>query len=355
MKILMALENIGLGGMKRATTVVGNALAKKHNLVYYSFSDIVPFYTLEAPLLVAKTPCVLDNEARPFERFNDEIKAFETVAREFDVVILAGGLLASFAAHMTLPDTRVIGWMHNNVTTYQTQYYAKMRTEFDAGLRALDGIVALTETDLAGFSQYNHTTKIWNPLTIVPDGRADLSQHTIALTSRIAIEHKGLDLALAFAAKLPHDWQLAIAGGGTDSDVSRFHSLVEQNHVADKLIYRGALKDEALKKHYRAASIFLQTSRWEGLPLVLAEAMSFGLPVVAMYNTGSAEVLESGKYGLITPATDVNALYDAIRPLLNNIELREEYAQRSLQRVEDFKIAPILAQWEAILSPTFDN
>ena len=41
------------------------------------------------------------------------------------------------------------------------------------------------------------------------------------------------------------------------------------------------------------------TSRWEGLPLVIGEAMSYGLPVVSMYNTGAEEYLANGKYGVL--------------------------------------------------------
>ena len=355
MKILIGLENIGLGGMKRATTVVGNALAATHDVTYYSFSDMPPFYTLAAPLLVSETPVTLDNDAQPFERFAQQIREFETVARQFDVVILAGGLLSSFAAQLTLPNTQLIGWMHNNVTTYQTQYYAAMQDEFNAGLRALDVIVALTDSDLAGFSAYNRTVKIWNPLTITPSGQADLNQKVIAFTARIAIQHKGIDFAVKLADKLPADWQLAIAGGGSAEDMATFEALIDQHQVADKTIYRGPLKDDALREHYRQASLFVQTSRWEGLPLVLAEAMSFGLPIAAMRNTGSAEVLAEGAHGILTPNADVDALYTAIEPLLQDVNQRAAYAQKSLQRVEDFKIAPILAQWEAVFQQKFDN
>jgi len=354
MKILIALENIGLGGMKRATTVVGNALSLSHDVTYYSFSDIEPFYDLTAPLIIGEMPVILDSSAKPFQRYSKQIKAFEAVAQNFDVVILAGGLLSSFAACLNLPHTQMIGWMHNNVQTYQTQYYSAMRTEFDDGLRALDVIVVLTESDLVGFEKYNRVVKIWNPLTITPNGYADLSVHTIAFTARIAIEHKGIDFAVQLAAKLPSNWQLAIAGSGTDTDMKMFKQLISSNHAEDKIIYRGALKDDALREHYQNASLFVQTSRWEGLPLVLVEAMSFGLPIVAMKNTGSSEVLQEGKYGILTPAADIDALYQAIKPLLLDETMRQFYSQKSLERVEDFKVEPILEQWEMIFHQQVD-
>ena len=87
-KILIALENIGLGGLKRATTVVGNALVENHEVSYYSFSDLEPFYNLEAPLIFGKTPVTLDNGVKPFERFATQISEFNQVASDFDVVFV---------------------------------------------------------------------------------------------------------------------------------------------------------------------------------------------------------------------------------------------------------------------------
>ena len=73
-KILIALENIELGGMKRATTVVGNALAASHEVTYYSFSDLPPFYGLSAPLVVASPALRLTSEAHPFKRYAKLLK-----------------------------------------------------------------------------------------------------------------------------------------------------------------------------------------------------------------------------------------------------------------------------------------
>ena len=82
--------------------------------------------------------------------------------------------------------------------------------------------------------------------------------------------------------------------------------------------------------------------------MVLAEAMSFGLPIVAMKNTGSAEVLDGGKYGILVENGDVDGLLAAIQPLLSTQKERQYYANISLQRVEDFEMGPILEQWQAL-------
>jgi glycosyltransferase involved in cell wall biosynthesis len=357
--VLIVLENIELGGLKRATTVVGNALSERIPVTYYSMSDAQPFYTLTAPLIVAPRPIKINHEAQPLTRYADQIADLITTiqAQKIDTVIVTAGVLTSFAPKIkaALPDVTVIAWMHNNIQTYLNQYYVAMRDEFEAGLRAADVVVALTDVDREGFLPYNaQTVKMLNPLTLTNPGlRADLSQKVIAFTGRIAIQHKGIDYLLALAQRLPADWRIAIAGGAlVQEDQDTFGRLIEELEVADKIIYRGALKDDGLREHYQNASIFVMTSRWEGLPLVLAEAMSFGLPIAAMWNTGAQEVLQDGQYGVLTAAQDVDALYEGLKPLLADEAVRADYAQRSLNRVTDFEITPIRDAWVALIAST---
>lgn len=66
-------------------------------------------------------------------------------------------------------------------------------------------------------------------------------------------------------------------------------------------------------EYYASANVFVQTSLWEGFGYVLAEAMACGTPVVAYDSKGAMrEILDNGKYGLLTPVGDLQALANAI-------------------------------------------
>lgn len=56
MKLLIVLENIVMDGVKRAATVVGNALTEYADVTYYSLEDVAPYYELDADLVIAKRP-----------------------------------------------------------------------------------------------------------------------------------------------------------------------------------------------------------------------------------------------------------------------------------------------------------
>ena len=353
-KVLMTVENLGLGGMKRAATVVGNAMTAFAEVQYYQLADGPSYYELAGRLIPAAHPVMPTNGPAPLTRFAQQITDLIAVleAEQIDVVILNAGILTSFIPQIkaALPHIKTIAWMHNNIETYFNQYYRDMRDEFVAGVVAADTVVVLTASDLAGFQTVtDKAIKIWNPVTMKIDGQADITSHKIAFTGRIAIDHKGIDIMLAVARYLPDDWQIVIAGDGLPADMARFQQLIKENHAANKIVYAGALQDEALAEHYRQASIFLSTSRWEGLPLVIVEAMSFGLPIVAANNTGSAEILEGGIYGELAPV-DAEALWLRLEPLLRNTEMRRVLAAKSLARAQDFKLAPIMQAWANIIA-----
>jgi len=360
MKLLIVLENVKMDGVKRAATVVGNALTEYVDVTYYSLEDVAPYYELDAELVIAKRPApghILNYFGeKPYERYQPQIEDLCNYiqAEKFQTVILPAGLTTSFAPLIKtqIPEIHVIAWMHNNYKTYLTQYYQLMKSEFVQGLKAADVVVVLTESDYLNYRQFNkNTVKIYNPLTIVAEERADLKAHTIAFTARISIQHKGIDFLLEAAQYLPDDWKIAMAGEGPESEMKIFKQLIAQFDVADKIIYRGALKDEALQAHYETASIFVSTSRWEGMPLVIGEAMGFGLPIVAMENTGSKEFLGKNEYGVLTKAKDVPDFVESLNMLIISEPLRQLYAKKSCERIRSsFMVDTIIKQWLTILS-----
>ena len=112
------------------------------------------------------------------------------------------------------------------------------------------------------------------------------------MVSRIDIQQKGLDSLVKIAANIPDDWEIRLAGSGPDEN--KLRNLISQMNVDNKLKLKGSLTDEQLAIHYQTSSIFMMASRWEGLPLVIGEAISFGLPVISMNNTGTQEFLNGG-------------------------------------------------------------
>jgi glycosyltransferase involved in cell wall biosynthesis len=105
--------------------------------------------------------------------------------------------------------------------------------------------------------------------------------------------------------------------------------------IADRVRFAGERGDvEAI---LRTASLFWLTSRWEGMPNVVLEAMASGVPVVATDVGGTREIIRSGRDGFIVPA-DGSAFVSHSRTLLSDVSLRQRMAAAARERAEEFSV-----------------
>ena len=99
-----------------------------------------------------------------------------------------------------------------------------------------------------------------------------------------------------------------------------------------------------------AADLFLLSSNFEAFALVLVEAMICGTPIVsADCLAGPREVLEDGRYGVLVPPNDAQAMANAIIALANDDARRAELTAAGLRRCADFDVSRIVAQWQQLI------
>lgn len=100
--------------------------------------------------------------------------------------------------------------------------------------------------------------------------------------------------------------------------------------------------------YMRGATVLTLSSRWEGLPNVLIQALAVGTPVVATdCRSGPREILENGRYGKLTPVGDETALAQAIEEALSGRNPSDPERRRG--RAEAFSLANVLTQYCEVL------
>jgi glycosyltransferase involved in cell wall biosynthesis len=123
------------------------------------------------------------------------------------------------------------------------------------------------------------------------------------------------------------DARLLILGAGELAEATAV--VAREQEVADKVFMPGAKLDPM--PYYRSADLFVLSSDYEGLPTVIIEALGAGLPVVSTdCRSGPAEILENGRYGLLAPVGDADALAEAMTEALAKTWDREQLKQRAL-------------------------
>ncbi len=222
----------------------------------------------------------------------------------------------------------------------------------------LDAVVALTSESAQWLRQHTRARRVpvipnvaaW-PLPIQAPTMAlparEPGQHVLLAVGRLERQKNYPSLIQAFqqlADAFP-DWRLVILGEGSQ------RQALEAQVTAAGLQARISLPGRAgnVGQWYEAADLYVMSSRFEGFPNTLAEAMAHGLPAVSFdCDTGPRDIIRHEVDGLLVPAADVPALASALRRLMADEALRQRFGERAREARERFSMARVAGMWEAL-------
>ena len=191
--------------------------------------------------------------------------------------------------------------------------------------------------------------RIPNTVRPLPGAQADLSAKTVYAAGRFRYQ-KGFELlipAWAETAKAHPDWRLRLRGRGHLE--SRLRGLIEEHGLEDSVTIEGPAED--IGSDMAEASVFVLSSRFEGFPLILLEAMSKGMGIVSFdCPTGPADIVDDHRNGLLVPAEDVAGLARAIREIVEDEELRRRMAAAAVETAQEYTIEAIGPLWEELFA-----
>jgi glycosyltransferase involved in cell wall biosynthesis len=150
---------------------------------------------------------------------------------------------------------------------------------------------------------------------------------------------KGYDVLVRVLADLP-EATLVLVGDGPER--TALETLARRLGVADRLVVTGWV--EQARSHLATFDLFALPSRWEGMPLVILEAMFAGLPVVASDVGSVAEAVLDGETGFVVTVDDERTLRDRLAMLLADSAMRQSMGERARARAQEQFTADVMAR-----------
>lgn len=161
-----------------------------------------------------------------------------------------------------------------------------------------------------------------------------LNENDVALISMgDLIQRKNYDTAIrAIAEANDPSLQYFICGKGPEE--ANLKALAESLGVTEQIHFLGFRSD--IKELLTASDVFLFTTKQEGLPRSMMEAMASGLPCVASRIRGNTDLIDGAEGGFLCETTDVSAYAEKLKLLANDKALREQMGRNNLLTIQKF-------------------
>ncbi|MEU6715080.1 glycosyltransferase family 4 protein [Nonomuraea sp. NPDC046802] len=237
---------------------------------------------------------------------------------------------------------------HMNLAAYHQAVRDQIARHYDR----FDAVAVLTETSRTEYRNLLSDTPIVRIPNAVPMTERGLSDHTnpVVIAAGRLVPQKGFDMLIdAFAAVSPDfpEWQLRIFGTGPSKD--RLQERVDGHRLGGRMRLMG--RSDRIHEELAQASVYALSSRIEGLPMAMIEAMGHGLALAAFdCPTGPADVLTPGQDGLLVPPRDVNALSEALRRLMGDAGLRRSLGAAAVETARRYTPEVVMPQWEKLFA-----
>ena len=311
---------------------------------------------------------ILDGAFNRADSLATRIAAVRAIAREgrrHDLIVGYSELTPTYLAAVggLLARRPVIGWIHIHLSDLfrrglrpRWAHVPILRIVYPR-LRCVVGVSKGVTDDLARAYRLRNALCIPNCSDLerirrsaaapLPPGMADLFRKPVLITVAGLAAQKALHIMIAAHAKAVAagaDHTLVIAGEGPLA--AELRALCTRLGVSESVKFVGFVTNP-YPLMVRARG-FVLSSRFEGFPLVIVEALALGVPVISTRVTGVDEALDEGRFGPIVPVDDVDALAAEMKRLLMDDLWHDDLARGAVRAAKRYDCARIVPRIEAL-------
>ena len=370
-KITFLLLHLGFGGVESATINTANALSDKYEI------EIISFYKLENDQVKSLNPNIklkyLYNGGPNKDDFNNALsrkqlfKVIKEGIKAVHILILKKYLIIR---EIENSDSKYIVSTRNEYSILLSKYGRKNTIKIAQEHRHhngekkyinnikykfsnIDYLFALTKSlkdDYEKFLANNKKTKVVIVPNMIykPDKKSDLKNKNIISISRL---HPGkrIDELINIFSKIENKKsKLYIVGAGEEEE--NLKNLVEEKKLTDRVIFTGYKNKVEMEEYILDSCVFAMTSITEGLPMVLLEAMGYGIPCIA-YRTesGVADIIDNEINGYIIENRSEEDYIKTLNSLLKDDKKISKLSVNAIKKVDEFSKEAVTKLWIDIL------
>ena len=366
-KVTFLSLHLGVGGIENATINTANSLCKDRDV------QIICFYKLSSDNIYnidkrVKIKYLYEGKPNREELLDaiKHIKIISIVKNSFiaarilwkkhfmmikEIKNIKEGIVISTRIEFT---TLLNRYGNNNILKVAQEHYHHndnkkyIRTMY-YNYYDIDYVLALTNGLKEDYERFLRGSKtkvitIPNMLDDIVHKSSNLDSNNVIFVGRLDAGKK-INEIVDIAGKLENNkWIFKIIGDGKEKN--NLTNQIKEKKLTKKVLLLGSKPHSEVLDELYKSSIFIMTSISEGLPMVLLEAMSIGLPCIG-YETrsGVSDIISNNVDGFVIKNRDQDEMIKKLEELMNNVKLRKEMGKKALEKAKQFSKEEITNKW----------
>src|SRR3989338_5655267 len=347
MKALFCINNLGVGGAERLVVDdINEMLGRGYSVRLLTFKKESD-KTLSGECKIEKA----DWRVIPFSSLLnvvDWIKIYSYVKKEKPDIVLSHLWFSNVITRVTCKIAgikNVISFEHNVYDTVKTKKMYWLDRFLQKWCKKIIAVSSAVKASLIEHGiRESRITVVNNGIDILkynksPDlalkEKIGISRNDfVFLTVGRLIPQKGIDILLQAFAKLQGSSVLLVVGQGTEEN--NLKELAQELGVSERVRFLGVRND--VPDVLAISDVFVLASRYEGLGIVVLEAMASRKPIIISDFEAGKDMIVSGQNGLVVQKESVEELFEVMNKIMSNSVLRENLAQKAYEKVQEFSI-----------------
>lgn len=362
MKLLYIVPDINNeGGVARVLTIKTSYLIEKFgyeiSVITQNDGNSFPFYTFNNKIDLHDI-ILKGNKIIFFKNYikllNDKINLIHP-----DIIVVCdNGLKAYTIPFIVKSKIPIIFESHNSkfleLNHKKNFFLSELKYWFrNYGASKFNKFIALSGASLKEWN-LNNGIVIPNPSWNTNNKKSDLTNKKAIAVGRHVYE-KGFDDLLKIWQKVSEkhsDWVLDIYGKSDENKT--YEKLAKELKIDKNVNFYEPIQN--IEDKYSEASVFLMTSKFEGFPMVLIEAIVSGLPCIAFdCPVGPRAIIVNNKNGFLIPESENDEFYNKLIYLIENNDLKIKMGQNALESSKKYATDLIMNQWNDLFKSLIEN
>ncbi len=355
-KLAFVLPNLNMGGAERVVSSLANELSNNYEIIIVTLSGSDSHYHLHKSIkhIKCSTKSIASNNI--FQAlYNNYVltKRLKSILKNYSADLVIGfTTTANILAVITSQQLNI-----PCIISERSNPYIYIPNRFWTFLRKItykkaNYIVVQTTLVQSFFHQFANQEKVIilpNPLSgdLTGNKKNNSPKENVILSVGRLDKNKAQDLLIKAFSNIDNtNWKLIFVGDGIEKQ--NYINLTKKLKIESKVTFVG--NSSRVYDYYNSSKIFAFTSKSEGFPNVLIEAMYFELPCISTdCPTGPSEIIVDGLNGFLIPVNDQTALENKLEQLISSEELQKKLGINALKTVKKFETGNVVNKWEKII------